>query len=107
MSAFDREACKHVLDEVLDDRRFSHTYHDERNLPDGTSEFYKPEFAKAAKNAVQQREQGTLTWRDLMMVTAISATLVTDPEDLRDELVELASLVVEWIEAIDRREEGV
>lgn len=104
MTTFDREACKNVLDEVLDDRRFSHTYHDERNLPDGTSEFYKPEFDKAAKNAVQQREQGTLTWRDMMMVTAIRATCETDPEDLRNELVELASLIVEWIEAIDRRE---
>lgn len=104
MSVFDFETCKNVLFEVLDDRRFSHTYHGERNLPDGTSEFYKPEFDKAAKNAVQQREQGRLTWRDLMMVTAVSATLVTDPEGLRDELVELASLVVEWIEAIDRRE---
>ena len=104
MSDFNREACQSVLNEVLDDRRFSHSYHNERNFPDGTSEFYLPEFYKAAKNAVQQREQGTLTWRDMMMVTAISATLVTDPEDLRDELVELASLIIEWIEAIDRRE---
>jgi hypothetical protein len=107
MSDFNHEACKHVLDEVLSDRRFSRIHYGERNFPDGTSEFYAPEFLRAEKNVVQQHEQGTLTWRDLLMREAIGATCPTDPGDLRDELVELASLVVEWIEAIDRREEEV
>ena len=106
MSAFDSKACQIVLDEVLDDRRFTHSYHNERNLPDGTGEFYAPEALRAARNVTQQRKQGSLTWRDLMIDEAIRATCQTDPEDLRDELVELASLVVEWIEAIDRREGG-
>ena len=104
MSDFNHEACKIVLDEVLADRRFSRIRYGERNLPDGTSEFYLPEFRSADMNVLQQREQGTLTWRDLMMREAIWATCETDPEGLRGELLYLASLVVEWIEAIDRRE---
>lgn len=104
MSDFNHEACKIVLNEVLYVWRDRRTYFGERNLPDGTSEFYEPEFRKAARNVLHQREQGTLTWRDLMMRAAIGVTCFTDPEDLRGELLELVSLVVEWVEAIDRRE---
>lgn len=104
MSDFNREACQSVLNEVLEDRRYRRTYYGERNFPDGTGEFYEPEFRSADRGVRYQREQGTLAWRDLLMRAAIGATCQTDPEDLRDELVELASLVVEWIEAIDRRE---
>ena len=104
MSDFNREACQSVLNEVLEDRRFSHSYHNERNFPDGTSEFYLPEFRSADRGVLHQRADGTLTWRDLMIRKAIGATCQTDPEDLRGELLELASLVIEWVEAIDRRE---
>lgn len=107
MSDFNHEACKIVLGEVLDDRWFSRIHYGERDFPDGTSEFYFPEFRSADRNVLQQRKQGTLTWRDLMMLEAIGVTCETDPENLRGELLDLASLVVEWIEAIDRREEGV
>ena len=104
MTILDIEACKNVLDEVLRERQLEHLYYGDRHLPDGTSEFYQSEFHKADENVVQQHEQGTLTWRDLMMRAATSATCETATDDLRHELVELASLVIEWIEAIDRRE---
>lgn len=107
MSAFDREACKNVLNEVLHEHNLLHEsykYVNMHDFPDGTSEFYFPEFDRADKNVLQQHEQGTLTWRDLMMRAAIGATCETDPEGLRGELLDLASLVVEWIEAIDRRD---
>lgn len=107
MSDFNREACQSVLDEVLQEHNLLHEsykYMNTHDYPDGTSEFYFPEFDSADKNVVQQHEQGTLTWRDLMMRAAIGATCETDPENLRGELLDLASLVTEWIEAIDRRE---
>jgi len=106
---FDSKACQIVLDEVLQEHNLLHEpykYMNKHDYPDGTSEFYLPEFDRADKNVVQQHEQGTLTWRDLLMREAIGATCETDPEGLRGELLDLASLVVEWIEAIDRREGG-
>ena len=72
--------------------------------PDGTSETYSV-HADAAKLLTDQRaEAGTLTWADILSEEVLEAFAETDPDKLREELIQVAAVAVSWAEDIDRKQ---
>jgi hypothetical protein len=46
---------------------------------------------------------GTVTWRDILLEETFEALAEDDPQKLRTELVQVAAVATQWVEAIDRR----
>ncbi|MBD3753439.1 MAG: hypothetical protein IE935_13740 [Micrococcales bacterium] len=58
-------------------------------------------------NAVATTDQravtGELTWRDILLEEVFEAFAEEDPARLRAELIQVAAVATQWVEAIDRR----
>lgn len=62
------------------------------------------DFAEWAKHATDSSAQaGEVTWRHILLEEVAEAFAESDPELLRTELVQVAAVAVQWVEAIDRR----
>ncbi len=92
-----------VLDEVRDERFRQHAKWGEQNFPDGTCETHIPFMLKAKQAAEKAFDAGKLTFRHLLAEEAMEAFCEEDPAKLRAELIQVAAVAVQWIEAIDRR----
>jgi hypothetical protein len=100
-----------VLLEVLDERYRQDARWGEQNHPDGTGPdvvwaFTGPaswvrESAKATTD--RMAEAGVVTWRDIALEEFAEAIAEEDAAALRGELVQLAAVCVQWVQAIDRR----
>lgn len=96
------------MDEVLQEIRAERARQTERwgeqNHPDGTGGVFRRHAAAVARNAYQDAVRyGTLTYRDILEEEVAEAFAEEDPAKLRAELVQVAAVAVQWIEAIDRR----
>jgi hypothetical protein len=75
----------------------------EQNHPNGTGYDYLQIKADAARiHADVAAEDGTLTWHDILKEEVYEALAESDPHKLREELVHVAAVAAQWIEAIDR-----
>jgi len=76
----------------------------EQNHPDGTGSRTRATIAELARKACQQAAaEGTVTWRHILAEEVAEAHACADTAALRAELVQVAAVAVNWIEAIDRR----
>lgn len=57
----------------------------------------------AREIAALAAEHGGLTWRHILAEEMFEALAESDPAKLRAELVQVAAVAVQWVEAIDRR----
>lgn len=106
-----------VLREVADERAAQDAKWGQQNHPDGTGDtatawpdMVMPAFGWSATPAVQAAalarkscEDGERTWLKIALEEMAEAFAEKDPVLLRKELVQTASVLVAWIEAIDRR----
>lgn len=96
LDAFERE--------VRAERRRQHAKFGEQNLPDGTGD---PKYRQIAQEAREicnaSAAQGTCTYRAILQEEIYEAFAEKDPLKLRAELIQVAAVVKQWIEAIDRR----
>ena len=92
---------------------------DQSNLPDGTGPgalWYGSRYydelgdTRALCTAMVARDicemgiqDGTVRWLDILIEEVSEALAEEDPEKLRAELVQVAAVAVQWIEAIDTR----
>jgi hypothetical protein len=92
-----------ALAAVLEERFFQLETRGTQSYPDGTS----PEFAGVAQlleEATKHAEHtGSLTWRTILTEYVYAALGQTDPARLRSELVQVAAVVIAWVEDLDRR----
>lgn len=77
----------------------------EQNHPDGTGG--KPaelarDLAQADTDRAAKRHE--CTWRHILNEEVREAFAETDPTALRTELVQVAAVATQWVEAIDRRQ---
>lgn len=94
----------HVLDDVAAERAAQTAKWGEQNHPDGTNareygearDFYRMQCDISA-------ERKETTWRHILLEETYEAFAESDPVKLRRELVQVAAVVVAWIESIDRR----
>lgn len=95
-----------VLAEVADERLRQHAKWGEQNWADGTGDIfggYATDFRKVCSDAAMR---GAVTFRDILIEEVFEAFAETDPVRLRAELLQVAAVAVQWIEAIDRRQNG-
>lgn len=78
----------------------------EQNHPDGTGRPGDGFQAEMAREICKANGPGEDNWRDILTEEVHEAYAETDPARLRAELVQVAAVVVAWIEAIDRRGPG-
>lgn len=97
--------CEHstALKEVAAERARQDAKWGEQNHPDGTSEEWKTVAVGMTVKADSKAAQGKLTWRDILEEEIWEAYAETDPARLRAELIQIAAVAVNWVEAIDRR----
>lgn len=110
-----------VLDEVATERQRQEAKHGNQfHLPNGTgsdlilrdlpecSTARADQIANWAKTRCQQASQneggdGSITYEHILTEEWAEAIAERDPARLRQELVQVAAVAVQWIEAIDRR----
>jgi hypothetical protein len=75
-----------------------------RDFPDGTGGSFAASLRDTAQRLTDRMAQeGTTTWKHILREEFLEAMAEEDPEQLREELVQVAAVAVAWIEAIDRR----
>jgi len=104
-----------VLSEITGELARQDAKWGEQNHEDGTGAntvFLFPERVEAKDFAARCREMcdnahraGSGTWMHILMEEVFEALAEGAPSRLRAELVQVAAVAVQWIEAIDRRDE--
>ncbi|MGY5127346.1 hypothetical protein [Streptomyces nigrescens] len=76
----------------------------EQAHPDGTAITGDEERADRARHACQaMAEIGQVSWRDILNEEVQEAFAESDPEKLREELVQSAAVIAAWVLDLDRR----
>jgi hypothetical protein len=98
------QACREVLREVLEERRRQHDKFGQQNPPNGTGGCRATEIAGLVKAQTDRAiREGTFTWRHILEEEVCEALAEYDPVKLRAELIQVAAVVCQWVEALDRR----
>nr|WP_237439699.1 hypothetical protein [Amycolatopsis rubida] len=93
-----------VLADIAAEREAQHAVHGvQQHLPDGTG----PRWAGLADSARRECDRaaaaGRLTWRHILFEEVAEALAESDPIRLRRELVQVAAVGAQWLQAIDNR----
>jgi hypothetical protein len=94
-----------VLDDVWEERARQHAKWGEQNLPDGTRNGgSRLVLREQARNACERAaRENRLTYAHVLEEEFYEVLCEEDLDSLRTELVQLAAVAVQWVEAIDRR----
>jgi hypothetical protein len=103
-------ATQNVLVEVGEERLRQNTKWGEQNHPDGTD----PEVRISGQRMDRLRddarertdwlaENSAVTWSDILLEEVFEALAESDEAALRTELIQVAAVATQWVEAIDRR----
>jgi hypothetical protein len=103
-----RVAMENVLADVGNEREKQHEKWGEQSLPDGTRNGGMNLVQREqAKNACDRAaREGRCTFAHVITEEFWEVMCEEDTEALRTELVQLAAVAVQWVEAIDRRQSG-
>ena len=93
-----------VLADITTERESQHAiWGVQHHMPDSTG----PEWTSLAETARQEcetaSETGRLSWRHVLVEEVAEALAEDDPARLRHELVQVAAVAAQWIQAIDHR----
>lgn len=93
-----------VLSDVIHERQRQHARYGWQSHPDGTGgELALRQRAEAQRECDARTVAGQLTWRAILAEEVAEAFAEVDHDRLREELVQVAAVAVQWIEALDRR----
>ena len=103
-----------VLAQVWEERERQDQKWGEQNHPDGTRDDRRmlgdvslPTWGTIcyrARNMTDQlNKEGRATYLEIMLEEVVEAFSESHPASLRAELIQVAAVAVQWIEAIDRR----
>jgi hypothetical protein len=110
-----------MLEEISHERgRQINKHGDQSHLPDGTGDDRRlardtglPTYgslAYIARHATDRSAEnggdGTVTFADILVEEAFEALAESEESALRAELVQVAAVAVQWIQAIDARDSG-
>jgi hypothetical protein len=93
-----------ILSEVAVERARQRAKWGIQSVPDGTAhpdDWQVAEFHKATTD--HNAQDGTLTWRDILLEEVFEAIAEGGATALREELVQTAAVAVAWISDIDAR----
>ncbi|MDA1062648.1 MAG: hypothetical protein O2895_07065 [Chloroflexi bacterium] len=98
---------RRVLEDVARERRRQHGIWGEQALEDATGTPDDREHLGRVRERVEARARdGSIAWRDILIEEVAEAFAESDPAKMRAELVQVAAVAVQWVEAIDRRGGG-
>lgn len=98
------EQTARVLADVAAERVRQRERWGEQTLDDGTGGKRREQERDGRRRVADLfAELGTLTWRHVLEEEVAEALAETDDCLLRAELVQVAAVAVQWIEALDRR----
>lgn len=101
----DIRATYEVAGEVVNERARQDAKWGQQNHPDGTGGESARREADVAKALTDHNAKfGKLTWNDILNEEVKEAFAESDPEKLREELLQVSAVASAWAEAIDRRE---
>lgn len=90
--------------EVLDEIARQNKRWGEQNHPDGTggsiSEYHSKVFRVRCDIAVKR---GDVTWKHILQEEVYEALAESDPKLLKEELIQVAAVAIQWCRAIERR----
>ncbi len=91
--------------DILDERlRQAEKWADCESLPDGTGGAGRPTYEAIARAACDRAyREGRLTHAHVFEEEASEVLAETDPEKLREELIQVAAICVKWLADLDRR----
>lgn len=94
-----------VLEDVAAERARQRARFGRQELADGTGlePWDETERDEARLRCDRATLAGSLTWRHVLEEEVAEALAEADPVELRAELVQVAAVAVQWIEALDRR----
>jgi hypothetical protein len=93
-----------VLGEIAVERARQDAKWGEQNHPDGTGQPHSIDKARIARNRCQYAAlRGVVTWEHILDEEVREAFAETDTAALRAELIQVAAVATQWVEAIDRR----
>ncbi|UBU09998.1 hypothetical protein [Nonomuraea gerenzanensis] len=92
-----------VEEAIRDERRRQDAKWGEQNHPDGTGRPGDLAAAEQARAACQANGPTEDNWRDILEEEVREAFAETGFTTLRAELVQVAAVVVNWVESMDRR----
>lgn len=93
-----------VLSDVIAERQRQHARWGRQSHPDGTGGLAAVQQREAAQRYCDELSvAGLLTWRAILEEEVAEAIAEVDHDRLREELVQVAAVAVQWIEALDRR----
>lgn len=76
----------------------------EQNHPDGTGTFFTRGAADHSRRSCEAAAKaGTVTWFDILNEEVCEAFAEKDPHKLITELIQVAAVCKQWVEAIERR----
>ena len=94
-----------VLTEVIEERQRQIAKWGWQRHPDGTGELADLTARdRAQKLCDEATDAGRLTWRAILAEEVAEAFAESNPDRLREELIQVAAVAVQWIEALDVRE---
>lgn len=94
-------ASEIVTERIRQDKKWG-----EQNHEDGTGKPGDIYQAHTARELTESRfKTGIGTWKDILREEVYEAFAETDPDKLREELIQVAAVAASWVEAIDRRRE--
>jgi hypothetical protein len=98
---------RNVTDEIQDELDRQDARWGEQNHPDGTGLTGDRELSDDVRRFTDwMASTGNLTWRDILWEEVREAFAETDEDRLREELVQVAAVAANWVNAIDRRRRG-
>lgn len=93
-----------VLNEVVEELHRQNAKWNEQNHPDGTSTARWAADEEVARRTTDEHARlGTCTWLDILREEVFEAFAEESPALLRAELIQVAAVAVQWVQAIDRR----
>ena len=98
---------KSIFDEIVAERARQTARFGDPALPDGTGGFGTHTIMRLAKKRYEHADaRGRLTFAHILDEEAAEVLAETDVAKLRVELVQLASVAIQWVQDIDRRGGG-
>lgn len=95
-------ATEAVLEDIHAEREAQHAQWGEQDIPMGTHQDFT--FVSRYYRALCQRktQDGDVTYADVLLEEVYEALAETDPQKLRDELIQVAAVAVKMVELIDK-----
>lgn len=99
-----RVGLDRVLADITAEREAQHAaWGVQHRLPDGTGPQWATQADAARRRCEHAAARAHLAWRHILLEEVAEALAENDPARLRAELIQVAAVAVQWIQAIDQR----